>query len=124
MDHFLDYVFLTSIVIGYSFMLPPSSLILALFCLAISAGFMVHVLMDFAITNNFKISFNYFGVSELRWLFIVFNTVMVFVGGQLLAQVFPFFVAGSFIALCVMVYRSQRVYSHIDALRQANIHLK
>ncbi len=118
MDHFLDYVFLASIVVGYSFLLPPSYSLLTLLCLGFTAGFMVHTLMDFAITNNFKISCNYFGVSELRWTLIIFNTVLLFTGKNLLVQIFPFFVAVSFAALCILVYKSQKIYSHLDALKQ------
>ncbi len=119
MDHFLDYVFLSSIIIGYSFMLPVSYSTLVLLCLACSAGFMVHVFLDFSITNDFKISCNQFGVSEMRWVLIIFNTILVFTGTGLLAKIFPFFVATAFMALCYMVYTSQKVYSHIDAIRQS-----
>ena len=118
MDHFLDYVFLSAIVIGYSFLLPPSYFLLSLLALAFSAGFMVHTIMDFAITNHFKISFNYFGVSEARLVLIIFNTALIIFGKGLLIQVFPFFVGALFIALCITVHRSQKTYAHIDALQQ------
>ena len=118
MDHFLDYIFLCGITIGYSFLLPQSYSLLTLMCLTFSAGFMVHVFMDFAITNNFKISVNQFGVSEMRWVLIFLNTVLIIFGKALLVSIFPFFVAASFIALCVLVYKSQKIYRHIDALRQ------
>ena len=119
MDHFLDYVFLSSIVIGYTWLLPQSYGILSVFCLALCAGFMVHVLMDFSITNNFKISCNYFGVSEARLVLIIFNTFLIILGKGLLVQVFPFFVGATLVVLCVMVYRSQKIYAHLDAMRQA-----
>ncbi len=122
MDHFLDYVFLAAIVAGYSFLLPPTYMLLTVLCLAFCAGFMVHVLMDFAITNNFKISVNYFGVSEVRWVLIIFNTIMLFTGTGLLVQVFPVVTAALFLALCVMVYKSQKIYAHIDAIRQGIAH--
>jgi len=80
---------------------------------------MVHTLMDFAITNNFKISVNYFGVSEMRMSLIGFNMALMVVGQGLLAQVFPFFTAAAFIALCMICYKSQKIYSHLDAMRQA-----
>jgi phosphatidylglycerophosphate synthase len=118
MDHFLDYVFLSAIVIGYSFLLPPSYLLWSLFALAFSAGFMVHTLMDFAITNHFKISFSYFGVSEARLVLITFNIILIIFGKGLLIEIFPFFVGALFIALCITVFRSQKAYAHIDAVRQ------
>ena len=78
MDHFLDYIFLSSIVMGYSFLLPSSYFFLTLLCLTFTAGFMVHTFMDFSITNNFKISCNQFGVSEMRWVLILFNILLMF----------------------------------------------
>lgn len=118
MDHFLDYVFLSAIVIGYSFLLPPSYLLWSLFALAFSAGFMVHTIMDFAITNHFKISFSYFGVSEARLVLITFNIILIMFGKGILIEIFPFFVGALFIALSTTVYRSQKVYAHIDAMQQ------
>jgi len=118
MDHFLDYIFLSSIVIGYSFLLPASYLLWSMLCLSFSAGIMVHTLMNFAITNHFKISFSYFGVSETRWVLIIFNAVLMVFGKGLLIASFPFFVGALFIALCLTVYKSQKVYAHIDAVRQ------
>ena len=118
MDHFLDYVFLSAIVIGYSFLLPPSYLLWSLFALAFSAGFMVHTLMDFAITNHFKISFSYFGVSEARLVLIIINVILIILGKELLIQVFPFFVGALFIGLCIAVYGAQKAYAHTDAAQQ------
>jgi phosphatidylglycerophosphate synthase len=118
MDHFLDYIFLSAIVIGYSFLLPTSYFLWSLFALAFSAGLMVHTIMDFAITNHFKISFSYFGVSEARLILVIFNVILIVFSKWLLVQAFPFFVGALFIALCLTVYRSQRSYAHIDAMQQ------
>lgn len=119
MDHFLDFVFLSSIVIGYSFLLPSSYLLLSMLCLTLSAGFMVHTLMDFAITNHFKISVGFFGVSEARISVILLNVTLIVFGKGLLIGAFPFVVGALFIALCVMVYKSQIGYAHIDAMKQS-----
>lgn len=119
MDHFLDYIFLSSIIMGYSFLLPPSYLFLTLLCLTFTAGFMVHTLMDFSITNNFKISCNLFGVSETRCVLMLFNILLMILGRGLLIQIFPFFVMAAFAGLCSLVFSSQKVYRHIDTLQQA-----
>ena len=118
MDHFLDYIFLCSVVVGYSFLLPLSYFPLVLLCLVVSAGFMVHVFLDFSITNDFKISCNQFGVSETRMVFILFNIALMAFGKQLLAGIFPFFVAVSAAALVFLVFTAQKTYRHIDAMRQ------
>lgn len=118
MDHFLDYIFLSAIIIGYSFLLPPSYRVWSLFALVFSAGFMVHTLMDFAITNHFKISFSYFGVSEARLVLIIINVILIIFGKELLIKVFPFFVGALFIGLCTAVYGAQKAYAHRDAMQQ------
>jgi len=119
MDHFLDYIFLCVIIIGYSFLLPSSSFFLVLLCLTFTAGFMVHAFIDFAITNNFKISCNRFGVSEMRFVLVLFNISLIFFGKVLLIEAFPFIVLAFFLGLLLLVYTSQKVYRHIDTMRQA-----
>lgn len=118
MDHLLDYGFLCSILIGYSFLLPPSYDLLILFCLTFSGGFMVHVLMDFAITDDFKISFNRFGVAETRYILILFNVVLIFFGKELLSKVFPLVVLIFLAALFFVVYTSQKIYRYMDLGRK------
>ncbi len=118
MDHFLDYVFLCTIIIGYSFLLPSSYMPLILLHLAVSGCFMVHVFLDFAITNDFKISFSRFGVSEIRILLIVLNIFLVFLGKMLFIKIFPVIVLFVFIGLVAMVYRVQRVYRIMDILEK------
>ncbi len=119
MDHFLDYIFLSAIVLGYSFLLPPDYFILVLLCQVFFVGFMIHTFIDFAITNDFKISAGRFGVSEMRLALFFFNVLLIIFGRGLLIQVFPFVVLAAFIGLCGLVYRSQGVYRHMDALQQA-----
>jgi|CXWL01.1.fsa_nt_gi phosphatidylglycerophosphate synthase len=113
-DHFLDYIFMCAIIVGYSFLLPPSFSNLVLLCLIISGGLMVHTFLDFAITNDFKISFNRIGVSELRWLVIIFNMTLIFFGQGLLAVIFPMIVLIAFVVLVVVVYKSQMIYRRMD----------
>jgi phosphatidylglycerophosphate synthase len=120
MDHFLDYVFLCAIVIGYSFLLPSSYSALILLHLALSGCFMVHVFLDFAITNDFKISVSQFGVSEIRILLIVLNVSLVFLGKPVFVKIFPFIVLSVFIGLVAMVCRFQRVYRSMDMAAKEN----
>ena len=77
---------------------------------------MVHTFLDFAVTNDFKISFGWFGVSELRHTLIIFNAFMVFFGEGLLVSVFPFTVAALCVGLCIAVYKSQKLYREMDMI--------
>jgi phosphatidylglycerophosphate synthase len=119
MDHFLDYIFLSSIVAGYSFLLPPTYSLWVMVTLIATAGFMVHSFLDFAITNNFKISVNEFGVSEARMTLIMFNTAMLIFGSQLLVSIYPFFAMAAFVGLVLLVYNSQKTYRRLDTTLQS-----
>ena len=114
MDHFLDYIFTCATIAGYAFLLPSAYLPLVVLCLAASGGFMVHTLMDFSITGDFKISFNRVGVAEVRYFLIVLNTALIVFGVGLFAAVFPFIVLASCVALAAVVYKSQKTYALLD----------
>jgi phosphatidylglycerophosphate synthase len=114
MDHFLDYVFTCAIIAGYSFLLPPAYFPLVLLCLGVCGGFMVHILMDFSITGDFKISFNRVGVAEARYFLIVLNTALIVFGTGLFVAFFPFIVLISCVALAVIVCKSQKTYALLD----------
>ena len=114
MDHFLDYVFTCAIIAGYSFLLPWAYLPWVLLCFGVCGGFMVHTLMDFSITGDFKISFNRVGVAEVRYFLIVLNTALIVFGAGLFAAVFPFIVLASCVALATVVYKSQKTYASLD----------
>lgn len=116
-DHFLDYVFLCAIVIGYSFLLPPVYSLLVLLHLAVTGGFMIHVFLDFAITKDFKISFNRFGVSEIRYALIFLNVLLIFFGKELFIKIFPLIVSICFLGLVFLVYKSQKIYRIMDMNR-------
>lgn len=114
MDHFLDYIFTCAIVIGYSFLLPSDYHFLTLVCIALAGGLMAHTFLDFAITNDFKISYCRTGSSELRWLTIVFNVICIIRGKDMLIKTFPLIVFGLLCVLIGIVYSSQAIYRKMD----------
>ncbi|MBT3817463.1 MAG: hypothetical protein HOE80_02660 [Candidatus Magasanikbacteria bacterium] len=108
MDHFLDYVFLCSILIGYGFLLPDNQKYLLLFVLAILTAFMVNSFLAFAATNRFKISYMGIGPTEIRLLFIIINTLIITFGKTYMAWSLPYVLLLSFLGLCIVVYRTQK----------------
>lgn len=113
MDHFLDYVFLCSILIGYSFILPDHFKYLLFFILVIFGAFMVNAYLSFAATNKFKISFLGIGPTEIRIIFIVINTLIIF-GKQFMGTSLPYVLLFSFVGLCIVVFRTQKKIWKID----------
>lgn len=113
MDHFLDYIFLCSILIGYSFIVTDPSKHLLFFILAIFGGFMVNSYLAFAATNEFKIAYLKIGPTEIRILFIVINTLLIF--GKIYAKfVIPYVLAIALLGLVIVIYRTQKYIWKID----------
>ena len=108
MDHFLDYVFLCSILIGYSFVLPKIHRYSLFFILAIFGGYMVNSFLSFAATNQFRIAYLGIGPTEIRILFIAINTLIILFGRTYLAYALTPTLIISFLGLCILVYKTQK----------------
>ena len=113
MDHFLDYIFMASLLIGYSFFIPDKYGIL-FFIMMIYGAFMVNSFISFAATNQFRISYLGFGPTEGRIAFIAINTMLITFGKVFLAQFLPHLLVVAFIALCIVVYKNQKILWEID----------
>lgn len=108
MDHLLDYFFLCSVVIGYALFLPERALFPLLLTLAVFGGFMVNSFLTFAATQKFEISHMKLGPTEFRIALIATNTLLIFFGPRPLKSALPYVVAGAFVALFVLVRRTQK----------------
>ncbi len=107
-DHFLDYIFMSSLLIGYSFFMPDRFGILFFFMM-IYGAFMVNSFISFAATNQFQISYLGFGPTEARIGFIAVNTMIILMGKVFLAQFLPHLLGAAFVMLCVVVYKNQKI---------------
>ncbi|MEJ7710819.1 MAG: c-type cytochrome domain-containing protein [Pyrinomonadaceae bacterium] len=114
MDHFLDYVFLCSLLIGYSFILPLTSRYHLFFLLAVFTGYMVSSFLSFAATSKFEINFYKFGPTEFRIAIIIINTLLVHYGTEHMEKALPFVAAGALVGLSILVYRTQRKIWQMD----------
>lgn len=108
MDHFLDYVFLCAILIGYMLMLPDGSKWIHFFVLAVFGAFMVNSYLQFAATNEFRIAYLGIGPTEIRLVFIIINTLIILLGRTHMVGALPYILAFSFLGLCVVVYRTSK----------------
>ncbi len=107
MDHFFDYLFLCSLIIGYTFLLKPE--IYMVIILAIFAGFMISVFLNFAVTEKFRISFLKIGPTEIRVLFVTINTLLIFFYNKIRFDVvLPISAAISLFCLILLVYETQK----------------
>lgn len=113
MDHFLDYIFLCSVLISYAFLFNDKYNSL-FFILVIFAGFMVNAYLAFAATNEFKIEHLGIGPTEIRLLFIIINTLLVVFHRTYLVWALPYVLVFSLFGLCYVVYKTQKKIWQID----------
>ena len=119
MDHLLDYVFLCSVIIGYSFILPERSRFQILIMLAIFAGYEVSTFLAFAATDRLKISYLKFGPTEFRLALIVINGLLVQFGTRQMVNGLKYVNIGAAIGLVLMVYRTHKLLWEVD-MKQKN----
>lgn len=114
MDHFLDYIFLCAMMIGYIFFFPEEQRLELIFQLAVFVGFMVNSYLFFSATNRFKIDFFRFGPTEFRLFVIIFNILLIYFGVGWAVKLMPFFLLFSFSVLILSVYRAHQEIWQLD----------
>jgi len=119
MDHLFDYGFLCSILIGYSFLIPPNSVFSMMLVLCVFSAFMFHTFLMLAATDEFRVSFSRFGPTELRIALIVINGFIIKFGTRGLRGALPWVACGGVIALTVLAYIAQRKLWQVDMKAKA-----
>lgn len=108
MDHFLDYIFLCSLVfVGY--LISPRGLEVWYFALLIILGaYMVNSFLSFGATNEFQIYYYGIGPTEMRIVFILINTFIIFMGTGKFDILLPAVVLLCLLGLIVNTYQIQK----------------
>ena len=114
MDHFLDYIFLCSIIIGYGFILPERSRYQILIMLAIFAGYEVSTFLAFAATDRLKIAYLKFGPTEFRLALIIINALLITYGTRKMISGLKYVNIGAAIGLAILVFRTHKLIWEID----------
>ena len=114
MDHLLDYVFLASILIGYTFSLDGTNRQIVYLLIPVCSCFMMNSFLAFGATGEFKVTYLKTGPTEMRIWFIVLNTLLIFFGTAWIEMLLIYILIGSILLLCFIVYRSQKYIWKID----------
>jgi len=115
MDHFLDYIFLCSILIGYGLMVEDHNKYFLFYILMLFGAFMVNSFLSFAATGAFRISYMGIGPTEMRLVFILVNTFIIFFHTVFnMTLLLPIVLVGATFALFVTVYQTQKELWKID----------
>lgn len=119
MDHFLDYVFLGSLVF-VAYMIAPDGLgVYCLILFILTGAFMVSSFLAFAATNRFEIYMLGIGPTEGRIGIILINTLIFFTGTGHFVVTLPIVCALCFIALVFVVKRVSDGLWRIDMENKA-----
>src|SRR2546423_5152968 len=108
MDHLFDYGFLCSILIGYSFLIPPNAVFSMMLVLCVFGAFMFHTSLMLTATEEFCVSFSKLGPTEMRIGLIVINALLIKFGVRPLKEALPYFAAGGTLMLVVVAYKAQK----------------
>ena len=114
MDHFLDFIFMCSVLIGYAVLFEGLYRNIFLVLVPIFGALMVNSYLSFAATTEFKVTFLGMGPTEVRLLIIILNTIVIIFGTIFVEKALPFMVLFSIIALIIVVYRTQKYIWQID----------
>ena len=107
MDHLLDYVFLSSMLLGYALLVPPELQFVMMAIFGLSIGFMVSSFLACAVEGNLGISYLRLGPVEIRLLFIGINSWLAAGGRAPLGIVLPAVAAALALALVAMAAQTQ-----------------
>ena len=108
MDHFLDYLFQSTIITGYLLIAPEGLTLYFIGMLVLSTGFMVSSFLSFAATNRVEIYFLGVGPTEIRVAIIALNTAIILLGTDWWPVTVPIFFWCLTIGLTAMVWQTQR----------------
>jgi phosphatidylglycerophosphate synthase len=122
MDHFLDFVFMCALFIGYSFLVEGTSKALVFLLIPVFGSFMASSFLSFGATGEFKITYLGAGPTEIRIAFIVLNCLLIWFGTAWIEKLLLFILILAVIFLCVVVYRTQAYIWKIDMQDKANRH--
>lgn len=114
MDHILDYIFMCCVLTGYYLIMNTHSQYLLFFTLAIFGSYMAHTFLSFTVTQKFTISFYGIGPTEIRLLFIIINTLLIFFGTTYMGVIVPYILIISFIGLCLIIYKTHKEIWEMD----------
>ena len=114
MDHFLDFVFMCSVFIGWTFLFDGVHNKLMWFMSLGMGCLMVNSFLGFGATNTFKITYLGTGPTEMRLYFMLINTAITIFGiGWFRTSLLYIFIA-FWLGIIVVVYRTQRYIYGID----------
>lgn len=106
-DHFLDYIFIASIILVYYITVPASYQAYVFVTMILIAGFFISTYLEHGATGKFVMSEYGFGPTEGRLAFVILNTIFALTGRIILGKFVSLFLVFLFFSLLFTCYRKQ-----------------
>src|ERR1044072_3349482 len=107
MDHLFDYGFLCSILLGYTLLIPERAFFNMLLVLCVFSALMFHTYLLLATTEQFKVSFGWFGPTEMRVALVVINGLIIKFGTRPVKVGLPYLALAGLSMLGILGFRAQ-----------------
>lgn len=120
MDHLLDFVFMSAVIFGYTFLTCGVNRSIVSALIPVFGCFMVNSFLAFGATGEFKITYMATGPTEVRIWFIVINCLLIFFGISFVEKLLVYILAGAILFLCIVVYRTQKYVWQVDMKEKAS----
>ena len=114
MDHFLDYIFMSCVFIGWSFLFKGSNNLIAWFMVMAMGSLMVNSFLAFGATGQFKITYLRTGPTELRLAFIIVNCLLIKFGTEFVERNLLYICIAFCVSVAFIIYRTQRYIWFVD----------
>lgn len=114
MDHFLDFVFMCSVFIGWSYLFDGIYHELMWYMSLGMGCLMVNSFLGFGATNQFKITYMGTGPTEMRLYFMIINAAITFFGSGWLTTSMPYLFAAFWLGICAVIFQTQRGLWKLD----------
>jgi phosphatidylglycerophosphate synthase len=119
MDHWLDYAFMSCMFLEYVFVVNETARWFVVAWTFLYVGLMISSWLSFACTNQFQITYLGAGPTEVRLLFILINTGLIFFGPRWLEIVLPYAVGATAVMTAIIVHGAQRQVWKMDMAKKA-----
>jgi archaetidylinositol phosphate synthase len=114
MDHLLDFVFMSSLLIGYSFLFDGFGRQIIYLFIPISGCFMVSSYLAFGASGEFKITYLGSGPTEIRIYFVILNICIILFGVGWIEKILVYVFVASIVVMFIVIGRTQKYIWKID----------
>jgi phosphatidylglycerophosphate synthase len=114
MDHFLDYIFMSCVFIGWSFLFQGRNNLILWAMVMTMGSLMVNSFLSYGATGEFKITYLRTGPTELRLAFVIINCLLIKFGTAFAERNLTYIAIAFAASVALVIFRTQRYIWAMD----------